>query len=693
MDIETLWAEDAARLGKDDLKFFQPSGNTQIHTFVETADFSRDRQIGPRLLIAPKGFGKSLLLSFKSAYLRESTHSKDTIFHPPLNRGGLINSLTSISGSMHRPHLLERRDSTDAWASIWQIAILGFAAWLVDMKVSEELQYKHVFRDIDGLGTAVDNDCPFQWFLGKVVEALPQDRDEGNEKLGKILYEAESVWCIRIKAALKERSRKRIVIFLDNPDELLASNDAAALWSNVQQGLVIAVWKLDKGGYLRDHLFVFGSVRLEACEVEPHPLLRQARDITLALTYSKDELREVISVRIRLTDDSKLVTPSMKDSDPILSLIGFNSYQHPDKRGPTGTLLKEDIFEAILRHTLMSPRDLVSIGAAIIKKPKSERTPSTVRDIVNSVAGGKIFGYWKNNVFPRWSEQYDSYISRITSVVLTTAEVTAIDDSFLEKNKGGITPPMAFLWDHGLLGTAEHLPSIHKGYYLQKFRHNWSSERFHKHSALPKSQWYFVHPVLREWLKGSGQNVDSLSHPNVVIGPDRGFELEMPPIRIDADTSGQIQILYRGADLLFQTGPRKTYKFLLQCLYAWKLRGGAVRPSINDLNLIAKALDKKFGLSAEYISVNDQNASSSDLRKLAREANKLLHEIDSRNGRFMDTEKNASNKTTVLQKDLRRRGPISIHAPAGVMATISLTEIDAADIFIVESASIGNPLS
>lgn len=184
-----------------------------------------------------------------------------------------------------------------------------------------------------------------------------------------------------------------IAIFIDNVDEYFEEHPEKdkqddyspsvrgifdiRMWHVSQQGLMFAVKTMCRSNH---HLDIFVSVRKEAYEKLSGTTVENLRGKCLDVLYSSAKLKEIFERNIKWTDRKYLLKPEKINTEPIISLLGFNELKNES------TKEDEDVFKYIYRHTLKRPRDIIAIGRALVKIDNEERTKENVRIQINKVA-------------------------------------------------------------------------------------------------------------------------------------------------------------------------------------------------------------------------------------------------------------------------------------------------------------------
>jgi hypothetical protein len=110
-------------------------------------------------------------------------------------------------------------------------------------------------------------------------------------------------------------------------------------------------------------------------------MVQQYRGIAVDIVYSPESLREIFVNNIRLVKADRMVLPGRVGSNPLEAFLGRTSVTD------TYTREEEDAFEYICRHTLLRPRDLMTIGDRLVAlRPDERRNEHRLKEAVNQAA-------------------------------------------------------------------------------------------------------------------------------------------------------------------------------------------------------------------------------------------------------------------------------------------------------------------
>ncbi len=549
---------DAALHTDADFAKLPPQGGAVIGSFcgIGTADHDWDVR-GACVVKSRRGFGKSHILGARSFRHRASAQSAKTFFHPRSGQGRMLfDSLSALNAVV--PRWLRGREAAAAWCDVWQLAILGLLVWQTGARTEKLRGFDDWFGSLDDLvQTQRDNQTDpadaatfnviLSWFVERVIEGLPADDFVlGCDMLKGGMNRAGSDWSIAIGASLSRLQKSRIAMYLDAPDELVPL-DRPHLWTCVQQGLLLAIWKFSKNTFWSSTLNIYASVRSEAFgSGQDHPDIALALGLAMPLHYSRDDLKAILGAKILAADIPWLKDAIANGQEPIHALCGFSDVSHDKRRGPDGVAIVEGVFDSILRHTRMIPREVVAIGAAIYALGES-RTIDTVRESVNAQASSNIADAIQHS-FLGWSDA----LHRSVALVLP-GEVMEGNDLAKRMAALGVEGQQVvkFFIKHGMLGYAERQPRRHRHYYVQRFA--FDEVGAGADSISMERDFFFLHPALKEWVLSRPDRVGSPLQrlASNVIGDGKAFESKPPLVHLSIH-DGKVSLKFRVGNQLLQ---------------------------------------------------------------------------------------------------------------------------------------------
>ena len=495
------WVVDAKDIEPEDLDQF--SGQL-LHLNNQIADFLDPATTEEVLIIAPKGFGKTLLLKAKRQSMRER-------YRTMLPERALVDKPSANPDLMSHREYATIRETEAYWKALWSIALtlavekhLGlcpeFSGPLERMVRNEHLRSAcDLFTNL----LALSRDAYFTAFKDYVAHLLPVFR----------------------------RVHSSVALFIDNIDEyfedflasdLIDTEEQRAIyrsyWHFAQVGIALAARDLHA---INNHVKIFVSIRKEVFQRTflGNPLGLQLAGSALDLQYAREDLIEIIRKNIEIERKRSLVEPQARD--PWVRFLGH----HATKIVHQSTGDEEDVVAFWIRHTFRRPRDVVFIGRDLAAIDPSRRTRESVRQQITRSAAAIAQGFI-TEMSPHLS-QFDREIlfRLIRRNVIPRTELEALSEQYdrlFSAKQGGSAPIACHVFSSmfkvGLLGYVGMHPETAE--LVQYFRHP-GEVPLDRDDVLPDAEQFLIHPSL-DLLIGSYnpdyfRNLDKLN----VIGADR----------------------------------------------------------------------------------------------------------------------------------------------------------------------------
>src|SRR3989454_5073502 len=177
-----------------------------------------------------------------------------------------------------------------------------------------------------------------------------------------------------------------VAIFIDGVDEYFNKHIESraslpsvtgplspSVWYFAQLGLVEVAYQLRR---INHHLKVFAAIRKEAyARLQTTVMSQQYRGSAVDIVYPVESLREIFVNNIPLEKSDRKVRPAGLRADPIEAFLGRAKISH------VYTGEDEDAFDYVCRHTLLRPRDLMTIGERLAAlRPEERRHEHRVKE-------------------------------------------------------------------------------------------------------------------------------------------------------------------------------------------------------------------------------------------------------------------------------------------------------------------------
>ena len=510
----SIWSVDA-----DDIKKCEDFNENLFYKTYWIEDFLDLERESKFFVIATKGFGKTYLLKAKRIYYQ---NFKKDISCIPENE--LLDR--PIGDKIFSKEMLLLYNTLENWSNLW------LASLLITILKHEG---KTNNLTLDHSVASILNDKNLKTVTDHFVNIL----SFGRNSFFKLCDECE------IKLAPTVRDiHTPIAIFIDNIDEYFnkhveivkqsrRSSDIGELSPNIwyysQMGLIIAAYNLYR---INHHIRIFASIRKEAFLklAEDSSMIQQYRGTSIDIKYPYDDLKEIFERNIKSEKENRLAYPAQKAKNPIYSFLGVT---HITNRY---TYEKEDAFDYIYRHTILRPRDFMTIGGKIsLELEPKQRNEDNISKIINKAAS-EIAQQYINEFLPHLRMNIDKLFSMITSNILAKEQIrnicskynkiACIDRACKKCNKTHI---FCDLHKVGLLGYIAVESTT--GRKIQKFLMP-GEKTFAPIGILPDSSHYLIHPVLDEIIRKANNTVyESNINSTNALGYDRHWktEKEIPP--------------------------------------------------------------------------------------------------------------------------------------------------------------------
>ncbi len=488
------WTVDA-----DDIRVAEDLDESLLHRTPEIDAFLTPGRDDKFIVIGTKGLGKTLLLKAKRILYQREGHAvclpSGSLLDKPI--GDKIFGREAIAFFAASPL---------PWSKVW-LAAIALAA-LKQVGATEGLK-------VNARLAALIADTQLHSVIDHFVRLL----DCTPSELQRCATETDGHLVPRLRAL-----KSPLTIFIDGIDEYFNKHVEAAsappsvtgelspnVWYFSQLGLVEVAYQLRR---INHHVKVFAAIRKEAYARLPArtAMAQQYRGSAIDIVYSPESLREIFVTNVNLVKTDRMVQPARARSHPLEAFLGRASVTDPYTRE------EEDAFEYVCRHTLLRPRDLMTIGERIAAlRPDERRNEHRMKEAVNQAAA-EIAHEYLAEIAPYVGDlELERLFQRLPGPVLTRAEVEAL---FEAHNANAVEARHVFsaLYRVGLLGYVQH--DRVRGQWRQRFLRP-GEATLEPIDTLPPSTHYLLHPVLADTVArvnpAYGQRIDRVN----IVGYDR----------------------------------------------------------------------------------------------------------------------------------------------------------------------------
>lgn len=490
----SAWNFDANSIRPADIS--EPYIDSLLVTNPPIADYLDIERDSKYFIVAPKGYGKTLLMKAKSYKLR-NTLKTNVVFVP---KNQLCENLSTYKPRISLEELNQFKDR-QTWEEMWQMCFLV----LIIKRISPDL-------------------------LPEEIKSLFGRAEEIDEILHIILANRRKLYKMRnlIPAQLMPTFRdinKPVYLFIDNIDESCIDfigqyrqfdDKSYLVWINAQLGGMVAAKEMC---LKNKHVKIYLSIRTEAFDYLTDSSQTQMRNYCTELRYSKSELKSIFERNILYSDENRLFNQSW--ANPLSKFLGIDKLVHRFVKNDDGSPHEEDVFDFIYRHTLGRPRELVMMGSYLNAIKPDDRIPEKICDLVNDISGLILTQYKSEVLYEYEITAYDAFCRAVQSNVTPKTEINTINAEVLKSSQ--YDDICSLLYRIGLLGWVEKKVDK-EDLYTQKF--NRVAEKiFSSEAKLPNSPVYILHSCVDKDLKKIHNS--KFYNPNNIIGAGYPFRLTL----------------------------------------------------------------------------------------------------------------------------------------------------------------------
>jgi len=495
------WVVDANHITiEEDIEFFEKN---LLLVSPAIGRFLGDQNKTATIVIAPKGFGKTLLLKAKRIRYG-STHPE---FIP---QNALIDKPSGAPPSLKHTEYESIRSSEAYWESLWLLAIT------IPILCYRKIEVTAKSPTVRGLLTGDVNKSPCDVFK----RLLSVSRGE--------FFASVEDYSFQIVPAIRQL-HSQIAIFIDNVDEFfefmfdppepdITTEIYRDYWHYSQMGLAMAARDINA---INNHVKVFVSIRKEVFQksASTNPMTLQLVGFSVDVRYSENELIRILENNIASESTANLASPNKKHQIERF----FGSDNLSIYHAATGD--EEKIEHYLIRHTLRRPRDIAFIGSRISNVTPGERTQERLKNEINR-AGSDLAKTFAGEMRRRLSDfDSDLIFSLIHSNTLDAAEIEKISKIYDKnyKKKCGIKSKKGMhvfcnLFKIGLLGYVTTDPE--NGLPVQRFKYPGEAD-LDAHGILPRAEQYVIHPMLDDIIAQHDAKYYMRMNKMNIIGFDR----------------------------------------------------------------------------------------------------------------------------------------------------------------------------
>ena len=489
------WTVDA-----DDIQVEEDFNESLLHRTPEIDGFLGADRDDKFIVIGTKGFGKTLLLKAKRVLYQRDGRAlclpEATLLDKPI--GDKIFSRDLLDFLVVSPL---------PWAKIWLTAIclaaLKHRGTVKGLRVAPSLASLVGDEQLHGV---IDH------FI-RLLEFTPSELQRcGTDTDGHLVP--------RLRAITAP-----MAVFIDGVDEYfnkhvegptshpsVTGELSPNIWHFAQLGLVEVAYQIRR---INHHIKVFAAVRKEAYArlAKTTVMAQQYRGSAVDIAYSPQSLREIFLNNVRLLKSEAMVIPERSRSAPIEAFLGRKTITDAYAREEEGA------FQFICRHTLLRPRDLMTIGEHLAAlRPSERKSELRFKEVVHQAATEIAHEYLAEIAPHIGNLELEQLLRRLPGNVLTREQMELL---FVEHNlaTGGEEKHVfCALYRVGLLGYVQYDRA--RGEWAQRFLRP-GEATLEPDGMLPQASHYLLHPVLHDVIGRLNPAYLQQVHRANIVGYDR----------------------------------------------------------------------------------------------------------------------------------------------------------------------------
>lgn len=436
---------------------------------------------GKFFIIAAKGMGKTLLLSYKRYLLEEkymSSNNSSSIIFIPTNHPyfSFVESIKTTLSDEHISKLEDWEYCKKMWVLVIELSILSYVnidvdVFLTNMPVRAERHFKMLRNLLERPNSA---EYVFNEIVNLSESTLSQFiRDVSN---------AISAEFCRISMG--------IIMFFDRFDNALETAHDS-IWQSIQVGLLEAAWDVMRSNH---HVKIYLSIRQEAYAAHRSRNASAISAAVVKIEYSRRELRKLLNHLVMYYENTKTLE----------EFIGFDTFPN------TVVYEDENIYDFMFRYSIGRPRDFVQFCDEISKLKDSLDEDSIekrlmlkerVRNISSDMIVFSLFEELRMLLKSlNTQERFNGFLALLKYNVLTYSEMQEICCEF----NGGTCNrncencsydhhPFCDLYNMGLLGVVSNNQD-------RKIQHFKTPYENMIHGLRSDIDYFLIHPALREYI-------------------------------------------------------------------------------------------------------------------------------------------------------------------------------------------------
>ena len=294
------WIIDASEMDAEDILSFR---SNLLHPNPEIRSFLKLDNKGTTIVIAPKGFGKTLLLKAKRLSIQDK-------YAHILPSGALVEKPSGLPSVIPTSDYGDLRDSEGYWRSVWLLSFTIAVLKATDYEPGRcSRSLRAIFQDDNFLSVWEI----FDHILSAPVNTYHQLNNDYNDALlpgFRRLHESTAIFVDNIdeyyEGVLREMNAGR--------ERPAGGRVKRSFWHLAQYGIAAAARELS---HINTHVKIYVSIRKEVLQgiIGDAYFGQQLRSKSLIVSYTDGDLLEIVHKNITHSDPEDLANP--RSNEPV----------------------------------------------------------------------------------------------------------------------------------------------------------------------------------------------------------------------------------------------------------------------------------------------------------------------------------------------------------------------------------------
>lgn len=432
---------------------------------------------GKHFIIAAKGIGKTLLLSYKRYLMEQKFHDKGIMFIP--THHPYISFIESIKATLSKEHISKFESweyCKKLWVLVIELSIISYVG--IDVEQFLEEAPERTRKQSKIIKSILKTDHTVEYVFNEIIRLSESSITKFVKDVSNPISDIFS------------KINQGIIMFFDRLDNALETSHDS-IWEPIQLGLLEAAWDVMRSNH---HIKIYLSIRQEAYALHRTRNANAISSSVVKIEYSREELKMLLKHLVMFYEGKS----SLED------FLGFETFPN--------TIVFEDeaIFDFMYRYSIGRPRDFVQFCDELSKikdasfenlQKKRMLLKEKIRHTSSDMIVLSLYDELRMllNCLTT-SKRFDCFLQNLSTNILTYSEMQMIcsefNGSFCNKECATCSldhHPFCDLYNMGLLGVLIDDSN-------EKIQHFKTPYENMVHGLRTDSTYFFIHPALREYI-------------------------------------------------------------------------------------------------------------------------------------------------------------------------------------------------